>query len=497
METATVQAPSDEAIVAGLWQAGSLRWLLHDDQARVYDEYREWQLSPGNVGLWRRLFVFDCARRWGKDVLCLVIKIEDAIRQPESIHTYATAFAKDISDIVIPLMREITATCPEQLRPRFHVSQQGESMGFYFQNGSTIKLVGIDRNPDGLRGRYSDGVVITEAAFVDYLWDAVVSVIYPQFQGRDAATIILQSTAPKLPGTAYDDKFIPDAKLRHAYVFRTIDDNPMVDAEQRQEWIDGAGGRDSSTCRREYYGERVRDHTLAVVPEYDEAVHVKPVKPPEYADCYVGLDPGMRDLCAILWGYWDFERAKLCIQRDWAERNTATAKIAEVMAATERNLWTGLTRWDGTALVGNPYMRVSDVDARLLGDLQVQHSIAVQPTSKDDKEAALHALRDAFLNRKIEIDPCCTVLRGHLGSAQWNASRTDYQRSETFGHFDAVDALIYLWRNVVRTRNPKPPDWFKDNLMVVTPQMRDMAKRSATRAFDQAFKPRRWHPRAH
>lgn len=481
---------SDSDLYAALWRAGDLSWLLHADQLRVYTQYRAWALKPpaNTNGQLARVFVMAIARRWGKTWLCLLLKFEDCLREPGSGHTYATAFAKDISDILIPLARQISETAPPDCRPEFRVSKQGETGGFYFANGSSIKLVGLDKNPDGLRGRASDGVVISEAAFVTSLKHAVRDVLYPQLQGRPAARIILESSAPEDPETDFDETFLPDAKIRGAFVERTIDDNPILPEDEREEFIRAAGGRGSPTCEREYYNARVRDGSRVVIPEFDPLRHVKPVTLPDYADAYVGLDPGVRDLCALIFGFWDFKRAKLCIQADWAERNAGTPLVAQVIKDTEAALWPNLTAWNGREFRRQPYLRVADTDLRLLVDLQNEHGvkvIKVQGARSELKEPSINNLRTAFTNDLIEIDPSCVQLISHVTAARWNAQRTDYQRTEVHGHYDLLDALSHLYRAVVRNRNPYPPAHLgKANVRVLHDETR---KTRAAAALEKAY----------
>lgn len=472
-------------------------WTLHGDQADVYRIYRTWEAGGiGTVGLYRRLFVMDCARRYGKDRLCLTIKFEDAIQRPGSIVTYATAFQKDIGEIVIPLAEEVLdLDCPEDMRPVYQGSKMGHTQGYYFPNGSVIKLVGIDKNPNGLRGRGSDGVVVTEAAYCAKLEKGVVGVLYPQFQGRPRARMILQSTAPETPHHPYDTVFCKDAKKRGAYVFRTIDNNPLLDEEEKEEFIAAAGGPEHPTAQREYYNIRVREEKSKLVPEFDVSKHVvENIPSPEWADTYSSADPGMRDLCGLVWGFWDAERAKLCIQASWAKQNAGTSEVAIVWRGTELVLWGGdmpeewdereqrlwdrawdgamgpleagaVTQWwDDTKIRAAPYARYSDTDLRLLADLSTDHEMEVNAVDKSDsKEASLYNLRQWFFNDRIEIDETGgALLVEHLIEGQWNKHRTDYLRSEEYGHFDLIDALRYLVRHVDRERTARPPDYVLD-----------------------------------
>lgn len=448
---------TDEQIVEMSWRAGRLRWKLKPHQQEVYDKYRAWELEPANDnGELPHMFVLDIGRRWGKTFLCCTFKLEDCIRHAGSVHTYATAYGKDIGEIICPLIERICADAPEDIRPTFHRSKEGAQMGYYFPNGSVLRLVGIDTHPDGLRGRASDGFVVSEAGYVRGLERTIRSIVYPQFQQRPHARLILESSAPDEIDHDFDRVFIPDAKLRNAYHFGTIDDNTALDPAEKAVFIKAAGGRGHPTCELEYFGKRIRNPKRTVVPTFDEALHVQELPVPKWAHCYVSADPGFRDLFALLFGYWDYERACLVIQADWAERNAGTADVVAVLQRTETELWADLRYGDGDKTFANPYRRTSDIALQLIWDLSQVHGIDFTPARKDDKEAALNAIRDAFAVGKIIIHPRCKLLIAHLNAARWNASRTDYERTEQFGHFDLVDALVYMWRGLDRHVSPVP-----------------------------------------
>jgi hypothetical protein len=464
---------STDALVEAAWRAGELSWKLRPHQLRVYEHYRAWEAAPTTSdadGALELVYVLQIARRWGKTFLVSLIKIEDCLRNPGSRHTYACAFAKDIGDIVGPLIDDICADAPEDVRPTYHRTSESEAGGFYFPNGSVLKLVGVDKNPRGLRGRASDGFAVSEAGFVKNLAKTVRGVIYPQFQQRPQARLILESSAPEDELHDFDEVFIPDARTRCAFQDLTIDDNETLDPQEKERFIRAAGGLDSPDAQREYYNRRSRNASQVVVPEFDPAKHVAQLEVPAYADCYVSLDPGMRDLLAILWGYWDFEGGRLVIQRDWAERNASTTTVAEAIRLGELELWNGeqpVQRWSATKqqLVANPSMRVSDTDLRLIRDLSTEHGIAVRAADKRVgaktellSRASVGSLRGAFLRGEIVIHPRCVKLIEHLTAARWNDKRTDYERTERFGHFDLLDALMYMHRAVRRWKNPFPPD---------------------------------------
>lgn len=650
----------DESTIAihEAWRAGELSWKLDPHQLRVYHQYRQWESETTSVafrtdtqleitivskrGQMARVFVMDISRRWGKTSLCLVIKFEDCLRRPRSLHTYATAYAKDIAEIILPLVDELFDDAPDDITFRFQSSKQGRSMGIFFSNGSVLKLVGIDLHPRSLRGRGSDGMVISEAGHVKKLGRTVRNVIYPQFQRRPHAKLILESNAPEDPEHDFDKVFVPDAIDRTritkdelgnacysgAYVFKSIDDNEGIDAIEKAEFIEAAGGRGAATCEREYYGVRVREETRVLVPEFDAERHVRRSRVPKFARAIVSADPGSQDLFALLFGYWDFARAKLVIQYSWAEQNAGTGKVAEVIAKAEAKLWGGksdanaigqrkakergrdpeaeeqarreriaeqaaqirqaarepladdqastesdagsvanskhedartlcgtstdwvrrvtgdpdiddvvgamgpdvpsdesdrmrgmdsadiaeleridrlleeiagddeeeeqeqeqtwlddlgaLVYWDSDRFAANPATRTTDIALQMIVDMNLDHGIRFNLAKKDDAEAQLHAIREAFRRNKIEIWPNSGPLESQLNAGTWNEKRTDWSRTEGHGHFDCIAALIYMWRALAQFKriNPAPleiPEGGADNVFIPP----DMKKRGS------------------
>lgn len=492
-----------------LYQAGFLAWKLDPHQRRVYDEYRAWEArtvaelsksANDNIdghkerksrGL-MRCFVLDIGRRWGKTFLVALIRIEDCLRNKRAI-TYATAYEKDIVEIIQPMIEDILADCPDELAPKW-VAQRGH---WLFPNGSTLKLVGIDKNPRGLRGKSSDGFNVTEAGYVKNLGRTIGNVVYPQFQRRPWALLILESNAPEDPEHDFDRVFVPDARRRNAHVFRTIDDNTAISEDEKQEFIEATAAATSpEDARREYYGERYRDPKRFVIPEYDDVSCVGTVRRPNYAKCFVAGDPGMADMFGLVWGYWHFELAKLVIERDWAKANAPDLEVAAVIREYERELWgtehrepanlrherndeqpiidvhnaqrtrggllwktpfTAFTYWDGREFVPNPARRFCDRDKRFVANMRAEHEIAFESIDNSEPEAQANSLRTAIRRGQILIAPECTQLREHLKNAKWDEKRTKWERHPQYGHYDLVAALMYLWRNIDRVSDPNPP----------------------------------------
>jgi hypothetical protein len=488
------------------WESGELSWLLNPNQRDVYDACREWEaLDPtAQPGDFPRVYVYDIGRRYGKTTIRFLMRCEDAIQRPGAIYRIASAYQRNIDEIVNDVSRYVLETCPDDLRPEYKQAKQK----FVFPNGSEIRLVGLDMHPDGLRGQACDGDDLSEAAFIKGLRYAIKSVLYPQYQGRPWARIYLESSAPREAESDYDAVFVEDAKQRGAYVYRTIDDNPMLSDDEREEFIRAAGGREHHDCQREYFNVRVRDPEGSVVPEFSVSRHVHMQEVPAYAHCYVGADPGTRDKFGLVFGYWDIARAKLVIQRSWAERNAGLSDVAACIRETERELWgtadvhtsrprwpddlregvpdthvdgapEPLRYWDGEKLCANPYRRVSDTDARTIFELTREHKVAFNAADKSHAKHAqdagaarkieqpkLYLLRQWLLNDRIEIWPDSGPLESQLNAGRWNEQRTDFERTPSLGHLDCLMALVYMLPAIAQNLNPNKPEF--------TPGMRDV-----------------------
>lgn len=454
--SALAHVPTD-VLAHAAWRRGDLcSWKLDDHQLEIYDLFLEWnerRKTPAYAEAVKAagatlddVWCEEIARRFGKTAKWIVMLCEIAVQRPGAVLTYGTAYQKDIGEIIVPMARMLTSDAPDDLKPTYHKTRGEMHEGLYFPNGSVIKLVGVDKHPDALRGRYSDGVVLSEAGFIRGLEELVRAVLLPQFQRRPWAFLALESSTPRDVDHDFARVFKPDANARGAYVTRTIDANTVMTEAEREKWIRQAGGRGHHICDREYYCELKPDPETQIVPEFNAELHVGRGHVPEYAHTYVCVDPGVSDKLAIIWAYWDFLAQKLVVQRSWAESNASTTRVADVMRATERELWfdygAQLNYWTGKSIAPAPYMRVSDVDKRLLLDLRSEHGISVQQTAKDDPDAQIASLRTAFTRNQIEIWPDSGPLEAQLiaGKRKEGGRPSDWERSDVHGHYDCLVA---------------------------------------------------------
>lgn len=426
-----------EEVKAELWYRGNLSYKLHAGQKLIKESLDK---------ITGQLFVANCSRQWGKSFLMVSEAISLALRTPRARIKYGTAFLSDLEEFIQPIFETILEDCPSAVKPVFRT----KGSKWIFRNGAEIKLVGLDKNPNGLRGNSIDLIILDECGFIHNLAYLYKSVIIPATTHRPNCKVILISTPPVTPAHDYAD-FVQRAEAENCYAKFDIYTNPMVDKATIARLMKESGGPLSTTWRREYLCELVTDADSQLVQEWQDK-YVKPVQKDEFFQfyhLYEGMDLGTKDFTVVLFGYYDFRRATLVIQDEikLSGPKLTTLMLHDEIKAREANLWPDR----------KPYRRISDNNnPQLIQDLSILHKMSFITTDKDTLEAMLNELRMMVGRGQVEVDPGCTQLIGCLKYGVWDAKRKAFARSQVYGHFDALAALIYLVRNLDRHSNPIP-----------------------------------------
>ncbi len=466
----TAIAPTRDEVVSELWHRGKAGLaILSPAQKRIQAVFNAKADRSTSI---------ECSRQLGKTFFGCYLADETARNNPGAQIRLGTAFEVDIESIVVPNFKNVLASCPDAIKPKY-VSQKKT---YRYANGSVITLVGLDKNPDKMRGSRIRLTIIEEAGFVDSetLKYVLESVVFPAQLREPEARTVLISTPPSEGQDHYFCELSDKLELAGSYIKLTIDESGLPQ-EQIDDLAKALGGRDSIAFRRECLCERIVDTEKAIVPEFKEALHVKTPPVPKYRRYlqeYAGLDSGVRDKTVMLYGYYDFPRAKLVIERE-AYMQGAEVTTANIFAASDK-----IEKELGYDQ--NRVRRIADNDNLIL--IQDLSSLGKHwhPTDKDSLEAMVNELRLWFGRGAVEISPGCKLLIGTLRSALWNKHRTEFSRSKLYGHADALSALMYLVRNVNSSHNPIPADYGVDYANQFFPRGLDTAPPVA-RSLKQAF----------
>lgn len=392
-----------------------------------------------------RKYIVHCSRRLGKTYLLCVLAIVYALSKPDSQIRYASVTQKAVRKMIKPIFKKIFAAYKPKYRPKWN----GLEAAYVFPNGSMIHVAGVNNgHEDDLRGTDADLAIVDEAAFVDNLTYLTESVLVPQLINT-GGKLIMSSSSPITPAHEFAE-YIQQAKLGGYYsnfdIYQANYSNELI-----EEFCKEAGGAKSTTWRREYLNELIVDTEFSIIPEMESYDYTRGPIPNEYQllHKYNAMDLGVRDLNVNLFAYYDFARAKIVIERElvMSGPEMTTPKLHSEISAIEQELWQGK----------EPYKRVADNNnPLLLLDLGSIHNMFFNSTSKDSLHAMVNAVRVWIAKGRVEIDSSCRVLIDSLKYGIWNDNRSEFSRSKTLGHYDAIAALMYLIRNIDEATNPIP-----------------------------------------
>jgi len=444
---------SREQAIEALWEAGVLDWKLTQPQKLI---------KKGIIEDSSKISVVMCARRLGKSYLALTMAIETCLQQPDSIVKYVFPKQKAAKKNILPIMKSILEDCPKHLRPVFMAAD----LLYKFPNGSELQMAGSDNgNIENIRGGNSSLNIVDEAGFCDDLTYAVRSVLAPTTKLTQGRTILVST-----PSRYEDHEFIQDWALKYQAEGRirvfTIFDNPQfTEAIINDALDDYPDGEKDPGFRREYMCEIVRSADTSILPSFTSEVENVIVREdyerPVFYDAYVSMDIGGRDLTAIVFGYYDYLNATTVIEDELIfGKEVNTKAVADAIRNKEKELWTNPI---DQSLVP-PYMRVADNNNLImLTDLQRDHGLTFIPTRKDNREAAINALDVALSQHKVVIHPRCKHTLYHMKFARWDKQRRNFLKVKDSpsgqikgGHADALAAIIYLHRNIIKSKNPYP-----------------------------------------
>lgn len=436
------------------WGLGDLSWKFHAGQLKLNDAFEACR---------RKLFVGDCSRQLGKSTWAAGKCVEKALRKRKAKIIYSTAFLTDLEQFIRPAFEFVLEDCPEELRPVW-IAQKSL---FRFPNGSTIKLVGLDRKPNGLRGNKIDLIVIDEAGFCVRLKRLYRSVVIPSTTHVPDARIIMISTQPETPDHEFVE-FCDEAEANGNYILLTVYENPLLSKEQIDELAEDCGGYDSTEFKREYLCMRVVDSNRALCAEWKRQ-YAKDSPRDQYFQFYAkveSMDVGVKNHFTVdLFSHYDFKRAVLVIEDEimMTGPQMRTDLLAHEIEKKEKELWT-FKDDKGQPKPLNIYKRIVDnSDPLLAQDMSNIHHLPFICTDKDSLQAMVNLVKIWVKQGRLEVSPRCKQLLGCLEKGVWNKKRDKFDESKVYGHYDAFAALVYLIRyvdRVVQHDNPIP-EWFE------------------------------------
>lgn len=432
-----------------LWSRGNLRHKLYPAQQKIYDQF-----YTGQDYITTMLI----SRQFGKSFLMCTIAVETCLRTPRAIVKYVCPTKEMVKTIVQQNVEQIIDDCPLDIKPVWKESEKC----YIFKNGSKIQIAGSDgKHYNRIRGGRSHLWIVDEAGFCKELKTIVRSVLIPTTTTTKGRGLMASTPDPDHPDHDFISEFVEPTEAQGKLFKYTIFDHPTLTKAEIDEIISYfPGGLSNTQFQAEYMCKVTRNSESIVIPEFDAVAEKEIVtdkyRIPPFFDSYVSMDIGGKDFTVVLFGFYDFLNDTLVVEDELVLRSRQNSlALADGINRKIESTW-GFKK---------PYLMFADNNnVILLNDLAYQHDLRFIPTKKDNKEAAINTLRVKVQNRKIVINPRCKTLIYHLKNATWskNATIGNYKK---FGygadgsHFDAVDALLYMTRNIVYGKNPYPSDY--------------------------------------
>lgn len=432
-------------IYAQRWREGKLRGLLFDHQHKLYDHFKR---SHARKEVWH------CSRRIGKSVGLLTIGCEVGRTHYRQSIRYGAASQKDVREIILPLMKIITATCPLSIRP---IWKPSENKFVFPETECEMVISGLDEGrADNLRGAAMKLGIIDEAGFIDDLDYVVKSVLMPQCLTTDGK-ILLASSSPRTPGHPFVG-FIEEAQDHNAYVKMTIHEDSRPEVLARiPEWCEEAGGENSTTWRREYLCELITDEESSIIPEFTDSkereIVQEWVRPPYFVP-YTVADLGLIDYTGIVFGYVDYRAGRKVIEDEILINRKDSGTIAEMVHQKEKELWGD----EAGDLLFKPH-RYADAQLLNVHDFNILHKLDFVKVPPDTVEGYVNRLRLDIKQNRLVIHPRCKQTIRQLHHGIWNKAHTKFDRNVNYGHYDLLAAAMYFADQCDLRHDPYPQDY--------------------------------------
>lgn len=443
--------------IRAAWSIGELGYRLRENQkiarqaaAKAFEKFIK--------------FMLYCHRRFGKSDFGLTWLTEDCVKNPGSVSAYFAPVKEGLSDYIQPIIAQVYSDCPEDMKPVLDAS-----LTLHFPNGSTIIFRGSNNKSHRTkRGNAFRKVFIDEPRDVDELNVLLESVVIPSLFSTKGQ-VMLGTTPPDQED--HDLNEIKTQAEREGWYFhwditQSAKSDPLDFPQERiDQWQRETV--DKAAWLREYMAVLTKDPTKTVIPEWSYE-YVQKAERDEYFPFYhkyVAMDTGVRDKTAAIFGFYDFRRARLFIEAEFTlkDAEVITDRIAREVKQHEYALEYQLTHdktsdvYKNLAVNEKVYRRIADNNNLILiNDLDSKHGLDFFPTRKDELIAMINELRELVKDGRVIVAPNCKELIGCLANGIWDKNKKELARSKTYGHFDALMALIYLVRNIDWFTNPIP-----------------------------------------
>lgn len=465
------------------WSKGTLAYLLRRTQRTIKEKWIESKQRS-------RKFYIESTRRLGKSSLLLLLFTEECISSANRKCGFFAPVKDGLLDYIEPLIQKTFEDCPASLRPVF----DRQRFMLKFRNGSTIIFRGSNNQQHRIRrGQEFHLAGIDEARDVDNLAELVESVVMPALFSADGHLILSSTPADTKSHPLHE--YRQRAEVEGWFIRIDMEEAHRLDPdiytrekidEWKKEQLQAIDGQD--IWDREYMCKWVVNKRKMAVPEWDTRTMAQlsnrdPFYP--FYHHYVGIDWGYKDFTAVIFGTYNFRKARLEVDGEltYSGKDVRSDLIAAAIKAEQRALW------GKDAVI---WRQVSDcADPILINELNKFDGMGFIPVEKAHTlDAMMNEFRVLVAGGKIVISPKCQMLIHCLENAIWeDENKRNKLAQDVFAHhFDHLMALVYLTRVLDVATNPIPKDYMIDGVRVTEINFdKTKAQGESAKALENAF----------
>ena len=317
-----------------------------------------------------------------------------------------------------------------------------------FKNGSTFDFLTFEQDLDKFGGAAKHRIHYDEEPPHAIRKESMMRLI--DYGGDELFTM----TPLQGMSWMYDEiwePFVKRTSREATVVVVDMDDNPFLDTATKERALAGL----SQEERKSRKSGRFVHFAGMIYDQFSPSTHVIPERPIGYAvppDCnvYVGIDPGMRIMAAVIWCYVTPEDVMVAFD-ELALQGHTVAQVAEAIKLT--NLKHGVSAGDQIVPLA-PSWYVIDPAARNVSHQTgrsdqsefVDHGI-VTILGQNSVTAGINRVRERLKNGRLLVSAACPVLISEFQRYRWKtATRSEGDPKEAPVKTDdhVLDALRYV-----------------------------------------------------
>lgn len=343
----------------------------------------------------------------------------------------------------------------------------------HFKNGSYFDFLTYGQDLDMFSGAAKHRIHYDEEPPKDIRQEGKMRLL--DYKGADE--IFTMTPIVGMSSWMFDEIWTPWQKgeLRNGIVVLVdMDDNPYLDAEQKQIAIAGYSKEELEARKK----GRFVSFSGMIYGEFQPARHIIQEREiPRNVEIYIGIDPGIRHMAAVVWAYVT-ESDTMVIFDELALQGHTIAQVCKAIDGVNRKHGTILANW---TVIDPAARNVSHQTGRSDQMEYMDHGV-ITILGQNAVTAGINRVKERLEADKLFIMDNCQTLIDEFRKYRW-VTQTRSENDSKEQPVKADDHLLDALRYVVASR-PYTPDAEKEERFMTPVELAN--KEDDARAFSQS-----------